>query len=688
MTLSFDISPDELDAFLQDTDDQIALLNESIVRLEKESHDGELLQAVFRAAHTLKGSAGLIRHERMAKLTHALETVLDRVRKGTLDITPELVDVMLTCIDLITALKEEVAGGVESGVDVDATVEWLQRLLGDEASAAHEAKGELDLTLDDEIRAILRADRSLAPHYIRVTVDDASIAVGARLYQVLLEAEAYGRMARSAPTMDDINAGIEAQSVEILLLTEHDADTIRLALRDISEVTQVEITPLKTKFEDDEPDQVTGESSGTGDETSVARPLPGKRPDAGATEVKLDTRVRIGIDQLDRLMNLTGELVVSRTHLMQIEAELSKSENGHEIHTDQLGEVTIQMSRIIDQLAEEVMRARMVPVGPLFAKFPRLVRDLTRSLGKEVDLVIEGQDTELDRSVIEAIGDPLIHLLRNSVDHGIELPDDRRRVGKPPRGRVHLAAQQREGHIHITVSDDGRGIDPVRLRQSAVAKGFISDEAAASMSDEEAVELIFLSGASTAREVTDISGRGVGMDIVRANIERLNGAIEVHSDVGRGTTFELTLPLTMAIVPSMLISLSGGVYAVPLSSVVDVQRLYPEEIRTIEGKEATVLHGQVLPLLRLHHVLCLDDRGRARRRSEQLVVVRAGRMQAGLIVDHLIGNQEVVIKPLGPLVSGVPGLAGGSILGNGRIALVLDVPEVLRIAMRQRDHIA
>jgi two-component system chemotaxis sensor kinase CheA len=250
---------------------------------------------------------------------------------------------------------------------------------------------------------------------------------------------------------------------------------------------------------------------------------------------------------------------------------------------------------------------------------------------------------------------------------------------------VLLSAEQREGHIHIVVSDDGQGINPARLRQAAVAKGLINEESASALSDDEAIELIFMSGASTAKEVTDISGRGVGMDIVRANIERINGSIEVHSELGRGTTFELTLPLTMAIVPSMLVSVANGIYAVPLASVVDVQRLQPEDIRTVEGKETTVLRDQVLPLLRLRRVFGIDS-ATARKNNEQLVVIRAGRMQAGLIVDRLIGNQEVVIKALGPMVSSVRGLAGGSVLGNGRIALVLDIPEVFRIAMRQRDQ--
>jgi two-component system chemotaxis sensor kinase CheA len=688
MTGPFDIAPDELEAFLQDTDDQIALLNESIVRLEDEADDRELLQAVFRAAHTLKGSAGLIRHERMARLTHALETVLDCVRKGTMSVTPQLIDVMLTCIDLITALKEEVAGGAQSGVDVEATIEWLCRLQSDDEQANGAARcAAMDLGIDGATSARIKADTTLTLLHIRAKVQESSIAPAVRLYQALIELEAYGEIVRSAPSMSEIEGGFEARGIEILLLSQADAETVRGVLLDISEMDTVEIETVTL----DEADHHTGPAgaSSTMPVPCAATPAAEARPEGNGNgagpETRLDNRVRISIDQLDRLMNLTGELVVSRTHLMQIESDLKQNGNAAGHSNAQLGEITVQMSRIIDQLAEEVMRARMVPMAPLFAKFPRLVRDVARALGKQVELVIEGQDTELDRSVIESIGDPLIHLLRNSVDHGIEMPAEREKAGKSPKGRVLLSAEQREGHIHIVVSDDGQGINPARLRQAAVAKGLINEESASALSDDEAIELIFMSGASTAKEVTDISGRGVGMDIVRANIERINGSIEVHSELGRGTTFELTLPLTMAIVPSMLVSVANGIYAVPLASVVDVQRLQPEDIRTVEGKETTVLRDQVLPLLRLRRVFGIDS-ATARKNNEQLVVIRAGRMQAGLIVDRLIGNQEVVIKALGPMVSSVRGLAGGSVLGNGRIALVLDIPEVFRIAMRQRDQ--
>lgn len=417
-------------------------------------------------------------------------------------------------------------------------------------------------------------------------------------------------------------------------------------------------------------------------EEQVEAPAPQGPPPAEAStpRVSLENRVRVGIDQLDRLMNLTGELVVSRTHLLQIESDLQAAYGGDDL--TQLNQVATQLSRGIDQLHEEVMRARMVPVASLFNKYPRLVRDVARRMDKQVDLVIEGQDTELDRSVIEAIGDPIVHLLRNAVDHGIEPPEERARVGKPAKGTVVLSAQQQEGRILICVSDDGGGIDSEKLRRKAVATGLMSQEAAEALSEAEAIELLFRSGVSTAQEVTDVSGRGVGMDIVRTNIERLSGSTEIHTTLGEGTTFELSLPLTLAIVPAMLVITAGNVYAVPLSSVVEVQRLELDQVQTIDGKEVVRLRNQVLPLLRLRRLFRLNGHD-APKDIGQLVVMRWGRVSAGLLVDELVGNQEVVIKSLGPLLRGTRGLAGGSILGSGRIALILDIPALIKLAQRR-----
>jgi two-component system, chemotaxis family, sensor kinase CheA len=672
MALTFDVSPDEIDAFLEDTNEQLALLDQAIVKLEARSDDEALLQGIFRAAHTLKGNAGLIQHHRMAELTHALETVLDRLRKGQLAVTPELVDVLLASVDGLKALKEELFTREESAIDVEVAVHRLHAYEGDQAvpSAGRPADAPSALITPEVAERL--ADPGSKPAYrVTASVDPGSIAPAARIYQLHAALCELAEVLATAPPPDEIEMGSTATRYEAVALSARGAEELQEALAAIPEVTDV---------------QVAGRAAPSPDQPPEGAPAPAAEaaPAAGSPPVELETRVRIGIDQLDRLMNLTGELVVSRTHLLQIESDMS-ARRGDQSGVD-LNQVSVQLSRIIDQLHEEVMRARMVPVSSLFVKFPRLVRDVSRRLNKKVEFIIEGQETELDRSVIEAIGDPIIHLLRNAIDHGLEPPEKRRRAGKPETGTVRLAARQQEGHIRITVSDDGQGIDPDRMRRSAVEKGQLSPEAAEALGDAEAIELIFGPGMSTKQEVTDLSGRGVGMDIVRTNIEQLNGSVEIRTQIGVGTTFELTLPLTLAIIPAMLVTTGGNVYAVPLSSVVEVHQLTKRQIQTVHGCEVVRLRDQVLPLLRLRRLFDVEAANGSnghRGAVGQLVVIRWGRTEAGLVVDELIGNQEVVIKSLGPLLTGIRGLAGGSILGSGRIALILDVPNLIKLATRR-----
>jgi len=667
MGLSFDLAPEELEAFVHDADDQLAVLNEALVLLECGEGAADVLQAVFRAVHTLKGSAGLIRHERMARLSHAMETVLDCLRQGLLAPSPELVDALLAGVDMLAALKDEVVTLQDSGVDVEGAVSWLQQL---QTSAQGGREEAVQAPIHPQRRAVGALDGERVVE-VSVEVDPSSFAPAARMYQALMTLTEFGEVLHTEPTEEEIDAGAAESRLTASVATEADGERLRAALADIPEVRKVTV---RVHSSDERPNNI-GEPP-----SAVVASAPGAH--LGTGQVALENRVRIGVEQLDHLMNLTGELVVGRTQLMQIESVLHQGQDGAVL--EELSEVTLQMSRIIDQLADEVMRARMVPVAALFAKFPRLVRDLSRSLGKEATLIIRGEDTELDRKVIEAIGDPLIHLLRNAVDHGLEPPDARERAGKPRAGRLVLAAEQREGHILITVSDDGRGIDADALRKVAVAKSLMTPEAAQTLTDEEALDLIFRSGISTARQVTDLSGRGVGMDIVRTNIERLNGTIRVHSRVGEGTTFELTLPLTMAIVPSMLVTVGCGTFALPLATVADVRRFSHAQVQTVEGREVVPLRDDVLPVIHLAD-LFWDAEARPDGRPEHMVVVRWGRTQAGLVVDAVLGNQEVVIKSLGPLLSTVRGLAGGSVLGNGRIALILDVPELFRLVSASRE---
>jgi two-component system chemotaxis sensor kinase CheA len=385
-------------------------------------------------------------------------------------------------------------------------------------------------------------------------------------------------------------------------------------------------------------------------------------------------------------MNLVGELITDRNRLYQVRSDLEVRHQGSE-HVDQLAQVALHLGRITDQLQEEVMRIRMLPIASVFHKYPRLVRDLCRKAGKEVDLVIRGEDTELDRTVIEEISDPLLHLLRNSVDHGIETPDERRQAGKSPRGQITLTARHEESRIILTVEDDGHGIDLAAVKASALRKGLISEMEAAALTEDETLQLIFKPGLSTAKVVTDISGRGVGMDIVRANLDRLGGMIAVETKLGQGTRFEVALPLTLAIIPALLVHVAGskrqparGTFAVPLASVLEAVRVPTSEIHTVNQRPVIQLRGRVLPLLRLDEVLGGADPLTQRPRWEYIVAVRWAKLDMGLVVDALIGEQDLVIKSLGPMLGEAPGVSGAAILGDGRVALIVDVPGLFKLA--------
>ncbi|MBA3826921.1 MAG: chemotaxis protein CheA, partial [Ktedonobacterales bacterium] len=391
---------------------------------------------------------------------------------------------------------------------------------------------------------------------------------------------------------------------------------------------------------------------------------------------------------LDALMNLVGELVIDRTRLARISAKLAAHSNDP-VLAEELTETSRHLARISDDLQDEVMRSRMLPIESVFSKFPRLVRDLAQKVSKKIDFIVEGKDTELDRSVAEQIGDPIIHLLRNSIDHGVEPGAERLKVGKDEAGQVRLAARHEENQIVIDIEDDGRGINAEFIKQKAVTKGIITAEAAARMGQREALELIFASGFSTAEQISDISGRGVGMDIVRTNVERLNGTVTVETEIGQGTRFTVRLPLTLAIIRALLIDVGGQTYAIPLTSVVEALRIEREKLRSVNGREAIELRGQVLPLLRLreifesfsHDTPPVTAQETERPDRQFVVAVRWGERRGGLIVDALIGEQEIVIKPLGTLFRSAQGVSGGAVLGDGQVAPILDVAALIKHIM-------
>jgi two-component system chemotaxis sensor kinase CheA len=682
-----DTSADELKVFLQEAEGLLELLDEDIVRLEQEATNGDLLQEIFRAAHTLKGSSGMLGFQEMAQLTHAMEDLLDRVRKGSLAVTAELVDALLMSLDGLKVLKNDLAGGQETTLQVDPIISALHAAA--EAGAAEAGEDDTPtLTLDGlvlgdaEIAARLDAAVNSGVPLLRVSaeIDSESEWAAVRCFQVLNELSSSGELIVSVPTQQQIEQEQAGHTLDAVVATQRQPDELRPAIEAVADVISVAIAPW---------DGPSEEAAATQPASAAAQPAARPAaPDGGAKIDSLSQSVRVDVEVLDELMNLVGELVIDRTRVAQITRVLSSryKEDG-EVRS--LGETSTHIIKVVDELHESMMQVRMLPVGVLFSKFPRLVRDLSRGMGKKVSLVVDGEDTEIDRTVIEEIKDPLVHLIRNAIDHGVETVAERTAAGKPETAVVRLSAQHAQGRIVITIEDDGRGIDEQAILDAAVRKGAISAEAAERLSSAEVLELIFAPGLSTAEKTTEVSGRGVGMDIVRRNIESLNGRVEVTTRPGEGSTFALHLPLTLATFRGLLVESAGTVYAIPLNYVQETVRPDGAALRTVTGQQVVNLRGTVMSLLRLDDQL--RQNGTASNVAEAdrcfLVVVRGSDSDAdrpvAIAVDALIDQQEVVVKSLSGYLGRARGIAGASILGDGQVVLILDIPVLIKAAQQQ-----
>lgn len=673
--LTFDIEADELEIFLDEVNEHMQVMESGILNLEQGANL-DILNGVFRAAHTIKALAGTVGHTRMAELTHTMENLFDAMRNGAMKPNQALVDELLAVVDVLKALRDEIATQTASGLDVAPVLARLKAIAQGEnaapaAVAKSEAAAEQHVLLPEQLAEIARSQQAgKLVLEIEVTTTPETFAAAARLMQAAMAAAEGGEVLVQQPTMEDLANSRHEHRLWLVLVTGRSAPNIEHLVSSVSELATVRVQPLTT------PDPVGAKAS------------PAAKPAAPAAnnEIGADKTVRISIERLDALMNLVGELVTNRNRLQRVEDNL-RMQYGKADEVAELSESSADLARVVDQLQEEVMRARMLPISSLFDKFPRIVRDVARASGKQINLVVDGATTELDRSLIEVIGDPLIHLLRNAVDHGIETPAEREAAGKSATGTVKLAAAHVEGHVVITIADDGNGIDTARVRRSAVKRGMITEEHAAQMSEDEAIDLIFLPNLSTAEKLTDISGRGVGMDVVRTNVERLSGSIFVESQMGKGTTFRVTLPLTLAIIETMLVELYHAVYAIPLTSINDVLYLADQEVSTIVTHRAIQWRASVLPLIDLRYFftdLRFSNGVGPDPHRQAVVSVAWGKQQAGLVVDRIIGKQGIVVKTLSPMIGEVPGISGATILGDGRIALILDIPSLVNATLRQR----
>ncbi|WQX67707.1 chemotaxis histidine kinase/response regulator CheAY2 [Helicobacter pylori] len=632
-------------------------LDQDLVELEHNPEDLDLLNRIFRVAHTIKGSSSFLNLNILTHLTHNMEDVLNRARKGEIKITPDIMDVVLRSIDLMKTLLvtiRDTGSDTNNGKEneIEEAVKQLQAITSQNLEGAKETSGtkEAPKEVKEEIKEKTKEE---------VKVNKTPTA----------ENPASDNPLADEPDLDYANMSAEEVEAEIerLLNKRQEADKERRAQK--KQEAKQEVAPTKETPKTETPKAPKTETK----DKAKTDTEENKAPSIGVEQT-----VRVDVRRLDHLMNLIGELVLGKNRLIRIYSDVEERYDGEKF-LEELNQVVSSISAVTTDLQLAVMKTRMQPVGKVFNKFPRMVRDLSRELGKSIELIIEGEETELDKSIVEEIGDPLIHIIRNSCDHGIEPLEERRRLNKPETGKVQLSAYNEGNHIVIKISDDGKGLDPVMLKEKAIEKGVISERDAEGMSDREAFNLIFKPGFSTAKVVSNVSGRGVGMDVVKTNIEKLNGIIEIDSEVGVGTTQKLKIPLTLAIIQALLVGVQEEYYAIPLSSVLETVRISQDEIYTVDGKSVLRLRDEVLSLVRLSDIFKVDAILESNS-DVYVVIIGLADQKIGVIVDYLIGQEEVVIKSLGYYLKNTRGIAGATVRGDGKITLIVDVGAMMDMA--------
>ncbi|GHP24226.1 chemotaxis protein A [Helicobacter pylori] len=630
-------------------------LDQDLVELEHNPEDLDLLNRIFRVAHTIKGSSSFLNLNILTHLTHNMEDVLNRARKGEIKITPDIMDVVLRSIDLMKTLLvtiRDTGSDANNGKEneIEEAVKQLQAITSQNLEGAKEGTKEAPKKENQE---------EAKKENIKENQENKAKAPTAKNF-------ASDNPLADEPDLDYTNMSAEEVEAEIerLLNKRQEADKERRAQKKQEAKPKQEVAP-KTEAPKAPKTETKAKAKADTEENK-------------ALSIGVEQTVRVDVRRLDHLMNLIGELVLGKNRLIRIYGDVEERYDGEKF-LEELNQVVSSISAVTTDLQLAVMKTRMQPVGKVFNKFPRMVRDLSRELGKSIELIIEGEETELDKSIVEEIGDPLIHIIRNSCDHGIEPLEERRRLNKPETGKVQLSAYNEGNHIVIKISDDGKGLDPVMLKEKAIEKGVISERDAEGMSDREAFNLIFKPGFSTAKVVSNVSGRGVGMDVVKTNIEKLNGIIEIDSEVGVGTTQKLKIPLTLAIIQALLVGVQEEYYAIPLSSVLETVRISQDEIYTVDGKSVLRLRDEVLSLVRLSDIFKVDAILESNS-DVYVVIIGLADQKIGVIVDYLIGQEEVVIKSLGYYLKNTRGIAGATVRGDGKITLIVDVGAMMDMA--------
>ena len=686
-----------LEIFIDESNEHLQSLSDQLMILEKEPENSDTINEIFRAAHSLKGMAGTMGYKRMQNLTHDMENVFSEVRNGNIKVTSDMCDVLFQCLDALENYVSNIQNTQDEGTDDnEPIIKALNSFIGGNneesketqpqtaASAVTAGEGTSELAFADfEMNAVNEAlKKGLGVYEIDVTVDENCILKAARAFLVFKNLEGYCDVIKSEPSTQDIEDEKFDKKFTIVVVSKESMEDISGIIRNVSEIKSAEAKAITTPFPESEETESKEEAKKEQTEVSEApsskeaKKEETKKPSmltqakkaAAANSKAVSHTVRVDIDKLDVLMNLVSELIIAKNGLVSA----SISDDGETASNNQKFTEQIEyLERVTTNLHESVMKVRMMPIEGVISKFPRMIRDLNKKLNKKMELYITGEETELDRTVLDEIGDPIMHLLRNSADHGLESAEVRAERGKPEVGSIYLNAFQEGNNVVIEVADDGNGIDVEKVKSKAVEKGTLTQEQADALTEKEAIDLLFKPSFSTSDKITDVSGRGVGLDVVKSKIEALGGDVEVKTKYGEGSTFSIRLPLTLAIIQALMVKLGDEKYAIALGSIETIEDVPVSDIKYVHAKEVINLRGSVIPLIRLRDTL--DVPGEAEDSDTIIVViVRKGDKLAGLVVDSLIGQMEIVIKSLGKYININRMISGATILGDGSVALIID----------------
>jgi len=688
-----------LEIFIDESNEHLQNLNTQILNLESDPGNMDTVNEIFRAAHSLKGMAGTMGYKRMQNLTHDMENVFSEVRNGNITVQPSMVDVLFQCLDALDEYVTNIKESADEGNnDNQHIIDQLNEILSGKGSSEEkpkkaaekktkkkEAESEdtagkkwLEIVLDNaQLDVIEEAQRQEKNVFgVTICVQDSCVLKAARAFLVFKAIEEKGEIIVSNPPAQDIEDEKFDKDFSLIVVTDCALDDVIKAGLNVSEIESVvgDVIDL-SKMQRQAMGTVTAapaaEAPKKAEKAQTTEVAPAAKAAATTTDKKpvagkpvVNRTVRVDIEKLDSLMNLVSELIIAKNSLVS----MSNQENSQSTNFNEQIEY---LESVTTNLHESVMKVRMVPIESVVSKFPRMVRDLSKKLDKKMELYMTGEETELDRTVVDEIGDPLMHLIRNSADHGLESAELRAERGKPAVGSIFLNAYQDGNNVVIEVRDDGNGIDVDKVRQKAIERGSITAEQGANMSDKEIIDLLFLPSFSTAKEVTDVSGRGVGLDVVKSKIEALSGEVEVKSKLGVGSTWTIRLPLTLAIIQALMVIVGGEKYAISLGSIQTIEDIEPSEIKLVQNKEVIHLRGSVIPLIRLNEVVGIEST-KSPDENMQVVIAKKGDKLAGLVIDELIGQQEIVIKSLGKYIKQCKFISGATILGDGEVALILD----------------